>query len=46
VATGTFDCRIAELIARVEDSSPPGVDSVTTTSAAPSRSAWPIVFRR
>ncbi len=46
VATGTFESRIAELISRVEASRPPGVERVTTTRDAPSRSAPASTFLR
>ena len=46
VTTGIFDCRIVEAISRVEVRRPPGVESPSTTSAAPSRSApWTSLFR-
>ena len=39
IATGVLAAIMRDTIARVESSSPPGVRSVNTTSAAPARSA-------
>ena len=38
--TGTGDAKMDVTIFRVDDSSPPGVSISTTTTAAPSRSAF------